>query len=548
MWESRTPPNFVFPSTKVEGFFLFFLNWFRGVLFKIKVQSFYGVSMAQNRYAVLFFCVFLLSVSLKAASFREKLQSFCNQVDRWGQSLVDRIVYCDCSDQCPVVDMSFIAKDCPSVFAADWGTNADPHKLPQAQAILAVAGLSSACCSFLGEANISKGNPLPQGKGGAYGANNIVASPRAVIRAPEVQNDNFYPAAATGAFAAALVQKDRLEKIYRIEDLTFEMLGPHGNKGNSVYITKDARRVFVKNRHLKNNYDSFLVSFFMSRLGEKLCPGQIVKIVPVIDNGELRIGSFEIENYIGKINQESRNYRLLSLSLDLMRISDRDRGNLGYSSSTNLAAAVDVDLGGFEEGSSVVDMNRSWITRLRDNYNVLDDEFRNALNTILAYSEADLLRILEHAEDELGKILPSEHHSILSNKHGPRGNMMVSSMKYKVMETLRQMDWVAKNFELVRILTDASKRQHSMSDLVRPDSLPSDEHGFLLHEAVVREDAEVISKLCASRGRGFNNILIYGSVKSRNRQVLEAIRRCCLDVPEWISFARNCEITMSNLR
>lgn len=499
--------------------------------------------MAQFLYSILFSCAFSLSVTLEAASFRERLQSFCDQIERIGQSLVDTIVYCDCSDQCPAVDVSSIKEECPSVFGADWVTNADPKKLPHARAILAAAGLSSACCDFFTQGNMTFAKYSVEEKSGPSDLNMCSAAPINSSHAA-----GLWPIVALSPMSMVTPPRQHIrqmgpEKIYRVEDLIFERRGPHGNKDNSIFMTKDGRRLFVKNRHLKGNFDSFLVSYFMSSLGEKLCPGQIVKIVPIIDQGELRIGSFEMENYVGHISPTSKNYVLLSLVLDLMRISDRGRGNVGYSQSTNLAAAVDVDLGGFEEGTTI-DLNRSWITRLRDNYDILDDEFRDALKAILSFSDANLLKTLDDAEEELREILPAEHHSILSTKLGVQGNFFVLNMKYKVVETVRQMEWVAKNFDLVKTFTDASQRQYCISELVDTEKLPVDEHGFLLYEAIVREDAGVIGKLCASRGRSFYNILIYGSVKSRNRHVLEAIRRCCLSVPDWISIAGNCDIML----
>lgn len=113
--------------------------------------------MDQFLLSVVVPCMVFLSFSLEAGDFRGRIQSFCDEIEKVGQSWVDTIVYCDCSEQCPAVSISSIKQDCPSVFAADWRTNVDHKKVPEAQAMLALAQLSSACCNFLGHANITHG-------------------------------------------------------------------------------------------------------------------------------------------------------------------------------------------------------------------------------------------------------------------------------------------------------------------------------------------------------------------------------------------------------
>jgi hypothetical protein len=472
-----------------------------------------------------------------ASSFKQTLQQWCDTIEKCGQYYVNKLVYYDCHAPRPE---SVIAQ-CPSLQAMDWRHHIDDKSMDKANALLALAQLSNMYCSW----SLNTADDR-------LSSDSLSLSRLPVCLANESKLYDNIPLALLKNDVVLAQAKPNITQangftpaMFHLSELLYEGPGPFGNKNNSIYKTHRGERIYVKDRHLKVHFDSLFISYLTSKLGEKLCPGQIVKVVPIIDGQQLKIGSFEVKDYLGLFGPFGERRVLLSLVLDLMSIMDRGRHNIGYSRATNLAVAVDVDLGGFVEGAHI-EQNRGWIHRIRQNYDAIGDEFKTALQSITKFTDAEITKFLDDAELELQRDLPHEHHSMLSVlKDGLGGNPVSYIAKARVIGILQQMRWVLENFDIVSFVIN-NKDTICLSDLLDQKHV-SDEHGFFLFEAIERHDHPAIEKLCKRDSWSYKNILNYASFRVSEKSTLEVLLRCCKSNPNWSPVAENFQRVINNL-
>lgn len=322
-------------------------------------------------------------------------------------------------------------------------------------------------------------------------------------------------------------------RLYYVDDLTFVRNAPWGRNEGKVYATKSGARLYVKERHLKGNFDSLLVSYFMSKLGQKICPGQIVKIVPVVDRDILKIGSFEVPEYISRSHENTYNRALLLLTLDLMDITDIGRGNVGHLRDNNLAFAVDVDLLGFSQ--------REWLHQISDAYPFMSDEHREALKKISSISDQELTEILNNAEVELISMTPQQHQEVLRNP-------VTVWLKNKIFQRKQQMEWFYKNFEALSVIVNDKKNEIPLKNFLDHDARRSDTYGFFLHLAIERNDDEMIQFMCEKNEVELSSAqVIIRAAQKEDISLLKTLKKHCMKGPFAYHLDKTFEIKIEEL-
>jgi hypothetical protein len=465
-----------------------------------------------------------------------RLQQLCDSIEVWGQHYVNKLVYIGY----PVKPDPRMRQDSSKTFMNVGKYSKKPRVVGGDARLNLLLLLSAAVYSVDAQLSTNSDN---QGSS----ANDLVSyNNQLVCWSNESASLPFAPESAWVFYEPKTLELEPEEKLlllYYVKDLIFEKPGPHGNKDNKIYLTKTGERIFVKNRHLKGFFDSLLMSYLTSKLGAKICPGQIVKIVPVIDGDELKIGSFEIKNYVGVDDPLNVKRSHLSLVLDVMDIVDRGRANVGYYGENKVACAVDVDLGGFGEGD-IVDQNKQWIHRIREKYHKIDQEFKSGLEAITNFSYDEFVGLLNEAESELHRILPPEHSIVKDRVLGER---YYNIIRNRALNTWRQMRWVSDNFDMVSKIINDERKQVALADIIDDELIHKDDFGFFMYEAIERADVEMMKKLSEKSGNRFVSIFIYASLRVKNKAVLEALLYCCDKNPNYESLKGNVRKTLKDL-